>query len=86
MKCWGSEYSGRLGNGENTYGRQYYPVDVLVTPGGALFTGVTEMKTFNEGACVIMESEEELQCWGDNNKVNWAMVLWEIPAPHPLGH
>ena len=68
VKCWGSKYSGRLGNGENTYGRQYYPVDVLVTPGGALFTGATEMKTFSEGACVIMESEEELQCWGDNNQ------------------
>ena len=67
VKCWGSEYSGRLGNGENTYGRQYYPVDVLVTSGGALFTGATEMKTFSEGACVIMESEEELQCWGDND-------------------
>ena len=67
VKCWGSEFSGRLGNGENTYGRQYYPVDVLVTPGGALFTGATEMKTFSEGACVIMELEEELQCWGDNN-------------------
>ena len=67
MKCWGTEYSGRLGNGEENYVSQYYPVDVLVTPGGALFTGVTEMKSFSEGACVIMESEEELQCWGDNN-------------------
>ena len=67
VKCWGSEYSGRLGNGEENFFSQYYPVDVLVTPGGALFTGATELKSFSEGACVIMELEEELQCWGDNN-------------------
>ena len=67
VKCWGASYFGRLGNGEGGDNTYFYPVDVLVTPGGALFTGVTEMQNFNEGTCVIMESEEELQCWGINN-------------------
>ena len=74
VKCWGSEFAGGLGNGSDgdflnlvaPSTAQFFPVDVLVTPGGASFTGVTELKVFNNGSCVITDLEEKMNCWGTN--------------------
>ena len=77
VKCWGGELHGKLGNGEagiiqdeygdDVYTKQYFPVDVLETPEGASFTGVTELAAFQNGNCVITDSSGGINCWGLGN-------------------
>ena len=74
VKCWGHESYGRLGNGSigytldeydtKVYTRQFFPVDVLETPGGVSFTGATELTANAEGTCAITDLEGGVNCWG----------------------
>ena len=61
--CWGENYSGQLGNGNQT--QSYFPV--AVKPDGEL-SGLTvkEISAGNEHACVIA-SNEKVYCWGNND-------------------
>ena len=77
----GDTVHGKLGNGSIGYTvdefgdevyapPQFFPVDVLETPGGVPFTGATELTAISEGACVITDSGWGVNCWEPVDWVN----------------
>ncbi len=61
VACWGSNGSGRLGDGSTT--QRNAPVDVLVSPGGPSLSGVTAVAAGEDHTCALM-ADTTVQCWG----------------------
>lgn len=58
--CWGYNSNG-LGDGTTTSAT---PINVKVSAGGADFTGATELRVSNNGACVLKGVDKSIWCWG----------------------
>jgi alpha-tubulin suppressor-like RCC1 family protein len=59
--CWGNNSYG-LGDGTTTSSPT--PINVKVAPGGADFTGATELRASGNGACVLKAADRSIWCWG----------------------
>jgi len=64
VACWGSNGSGRLGDGTTT--QRNSPVDVLVSPGGPSLSGVTAVAAGDDHTCALM-TDTSVQCWGEGS-------------------
>jgi len=66
VRCWGSNASGRLGDGTTT--NRLNPVQVLAsgsTQGTDVLGGVTQIATGNTHTCALLE-DKTVRCWGSN--------------------
>lgn len=63
VNCWGYNALGALGDG--TTSQRTTPVAVRVSPGGAVFTGATEI-TAGEAHVCILRNDGTVWCWGYN--------------------
>jgi len=68
VQCWGNNrffiFAGVLGNGA-TISHSTIPVDVLVSPGGAALSDVTQVDAGEDHTCVVTTGGG-VQCWGAN--------------------
>ena len=63
VKCWGSNGSGRLGDGTTT--NSSTPVTVVVSAGGPPLSGIVSIAMGEFHSCALINNGE-VRCWGDN--------------------
>ncbi len=65
-KCWGEDYYGQLGVGDGTATNRRFPVDVLVSLGGAPLSDIRSIIAGANHTCALM-NDNSIKCWGYNN-------------------
>jgi hypothetical protein len=71
VDCWGTNYSGQLGDGTHTGGSCQYacsrtPVAVLGVGGTATLSTVTNVVGYGSSNCAIVTSLHGVDCWGND--------------------
>ncbi len=93
ISCWGYNAQGQLGNG--TLVDSPIPVTVLASPGGAPFTGATQISCGVENSTCALRGDGTAWCWGQNTygtlgdgtTINQTIPLQVMAAPGvPLGN